>query len=661
MLLNAFRVRPEDRALAAAVRVALIEALYGSQLSLVIGAALGISISALIAFYCPSPWIYLCGALVTATGLLRILSFGMFKPGAPDGDAKIWEHIYEAGAFAYAFFVGLLTLCTFIVSDDLRLHLVAAFMSTGYSAGACCRNTGRPVLALAQLLAAALPLTLAPFFKPSLPGFVVAGANLLYIAVLTDITLRTYKTVLEAFVDRQEKLRMATVYEQLSRTDPLTGLDNRANLNSHLDALLAREGEQRVAVLWLDLDRFKQINDTLGHGMGDAVLRVVAKRLSSLRESQGCVARFGGDEFIVTLPGAGEAEALARADDFIESLRRPVMLDTTQVDISCSIGVALSDQAGTADEMLRHADVALYEAKAAGRNCVRLFDPEMERRLMETRQIERDLKLALANREMEVHFQPVVDLRTFHITCFEALLRWKHPIKGLISPGLFIPIAESSNTIGPITEWVLQEACAQAVLWPQDKAVAVNISAALLTDRNLPAMVSNTLLRTGLPPRRLHLEITETALLADDPNVHHVLDALKNIGASLSLDDFGTGYSSLSHLCKHQFDIIKIDRSFLNNVEARSESRAVIQAISGLASSLDLTVVAEGIETFEQLQYIVRQGCSAGQGYFFAKPMPGAAVPTYLAGALEHLARFTREEIMAGAPKRPNRRSRSVA
>ncbi len=661
MLLNAFRVRPEDRALAAAVRVALIEALYASHLSLIIGAALGMAISALIAFYCPSPWIYLCGGLITATGLLRILSFGMFRPGSANADARVWERIYETGAFAYAFFVGLLTLCTFIVSDDLRLHLVAAFMSTGYSAGACCRNTGRPVLALAQLLAAALPLTLAPFFNPSLPGFMVAGANLLYIAVLTDITLRTYRTVLEAFVDRQEKLRMATIYEQLSRTDPLTGLDNRANLNTHLDALLAQEG-QRVAVLWLDLDRFKQINDTLGHGMGDAVLRVVAKRLSALRTPEGCVARFGGDEFIVTLPAAGEKEALARAEDFIDSLRRPITLDMTQVDISCSIGIALSDQAGSADEMLRHADVALYEAKAAGRNCVRLFDPEMERRLMETRQIERDLKPALANREMEVHFQPVVDLRTFSITCFEALLRWNHPEKGLISPALFIPIAEASNNIAPITEWVLQEACAQAVLWPDDKAVAVNISAALLIDRGLPAMISNTLLRTGLPPRRLHLEITETALLADDPNVRHVLDALKSIGASLSLDDFGTGYSSLSHLCKHQFDIIKIDRSFLDNVEARSESRAVIQAISGLASSLDLTVVAEGIETFEQLQYVVRQGCSAGQGYFFARPMPGTAVADYLAGPAQDLARFTEQEVMmADIVRRPARRNRNAA
>jgi EAL domain-containing protein (putative c-di-GMP-specific phosphodiesterase class I) len=299
--------------------------------------------------------------------------------------------------------------------------------------------------------------------------------------------------------------------------------------------------------------------------------------------------------------------------------------------------------------------VALYEAKAAGRNCIRLFDPEMERRLLENKQIETDLKKALANKEMEVHYQPVVDLADFRIKGFEALLRWHHPVNGSVPPSLFIPIAETSHSISPITEWVLMESCVEAMRWPGDITVAVNISAVLLTDRTLPNMVSDTLLKSGLPPRRLHLEITETALLADDPDVRYVLDMLKRIGTSLSLDDFGTGFSSLSHLCRYRFDSIKIDRSFLNNVESRSESRAVIQAVSGLASSLDLTVVAEGIETFEQLQYVVKQGCSAGQGYFFAKPMPASAVLPYLSTADDELARFTKDEVLAAEPPRKTR------
>jgi len=647
MLLNFFKIRTDDTELAGAVRVALLKALYSSHLSLIIGTSLGLAISALVAWYCPNPWIILCGCLISATGLLRVLSFGMFKPGAADANARIWERIYETGAFAYALFVGQLTLLSFAVSDDLRIQLVTSFMSTGYAAGACGRNTGRPLLALCQLVVCSLPLSIAAVIKPSMPTILIGIANILYIGVLTDITLRTYKTVLDAFVDRQEKLRMATVYEHLSKTDPLTGIDNRTILKTNLDKLL-EEARSRISILWLDLDRFKQINDTLGHATGDAVLRTISHRLSVMHERGGRIARFGGDEFIVTLPVRDEAEAMATAEELIAAIRQPVHINNVQVDISGSIGISISGDASDSDELLRHADVALYEAKAAGRNCIRLFDPEMERRLLENKQIERDLKKALGNQEMEVHFQPVVDLDDFRIKGFEALLRWHHPTNGSVPPSLFIPIAEASHSIGPITEWVLHESCAQAMSWPGDIAVAVNISAALLTDRSLPNLVSDTLLKTGLPPRRLHLEITETALLADDPDVRYVLDTLKRIGTSLSLDDFGTGFSSLSHLCRHRFDIIKIDRSFLNNVESRSESRAVIQAVSGLASSLDLTVVAEGIETFEQLQYVVRQGCSAGQGYFFAKPMPASSVQAYLITADEELAQFSKEQVMAG-------------
>jgi len=660
VLLNFFKLRTDDTELAAAVRVALLKALYSSHLSLIIGTTLGFVISALVAWYCPNPWIIACGILISATGLLRVLSFGMFTPGSADANARIWERIYEGGAFAYALFVGQLTLLSFIVSDDMRIQLVTSFMSTGYAAGACGRNTGRPLLALGQLLACSLPLSIAALIDPSMPTIVLSIANLLYIAVLTDITLRTYKTVLDAFVDRQEKLRMATVYEHLSKTDPLTGIDNRTILKTNLDKLL-EEGGRRISILWLDLDRFKQINDTLGHATGDAVLRTISHRLSIMHERGGRIARFGGDEFIVTLPVDNEEEAIATAEELIAAIRLPVHINTIQVDISGSIGISISAENSDSDELLRHADVALYEAKAAGRNCIRLFDPEMERRLLENKQIEQDLRKALANKEMEVHYQPVVDLNDFRIKGFEALLRWHHPVNGSVPPSLFIPIAEGSHSIAPITEWVLQQACEQAMTWADDIAVAVNISAVLLRDRTLPNLVSDTLLKTGLPPRRLHLEITETALLADDPDVRYVLDTLKRIGTSLSLDDFGTGFSSLSHLCRHKFDTIKIDRSFLNNVESRSESRAVIQAVSGLASSLDLTVVAEGIETFEQLQYVVKQGCSAGQGYFFAKPMPASAIPSYLATADEELAQFSKEQVIAMAPPTRRNRSRHIA
>ncbi len=283
----------------------------------------------------------------------------------------------------------------------------------------------------------------------------------------------------------------------------------------------------------------------------------------------------------MTLPVKDETEAMETAEELIRAIRLPVTINHIQVDISGSIGISISSEDSDSDELLRHADVALYEAKAAGRNCIRLFDPEMERRLLENKQIEADLKKALANKEMEVHYQPVVDLADFRIKGFEALLRWHHPVNGSVPPSLFIPIAETSHSISPITEWVLME-----VLHGGDALAGRHHGRGQYFGRpadrpDSPNVVSDTLLKSGLPPRRLHLEITETALLADDPDVRYVLDMLKRIGTSLSLDDFGTGFSSLSHLCRYRFDSIKIDRSFLNNVESRSESRAVIQAASG--------------------------------------------------------------------------------
>ncbi|MET0365287.1 MAG: EAL domain-containing protein, partial [Sphingobium sp.] len=546
MLRSVLNSWTDDHDLRTAVRVALLKALFASRASLIVGAGLGIALASVVAWYCPSPWLIGCGLLLAVVGILRVVSFGLFKPGHADRHAWKWEIVYQAGAIAFALLVGMETLLTILISGDLRLHVLTAFMSTGYAAGAAGRNTGRPVLALLQLHICALPLTIAMLIQPSLPGMIVAIGNLLYIAVIADITLRTYQTVLEAYIDRQEKLRLAKVYEKLSKTDPLTGIDNRTTLKDNLDVLLS-QNLHRVAVLWLDLDRFKQINDTLGHGSGDVVLHTVAARLKSIIGTRGTIARFGGDEFVLVLSVTGGDEAVAIAESVITAINAPIDLGHMQVDVSASVGISLSDNGIEGDELLRHADVALYEAKAAGRRCVKLFDPEMERLLLQNKQIERDLKHALDNDEMAVYFQPVVCLETLRVKSFEALLRWRHPEAGHVPPSVFIPIAETTHSIKPITEWVLKQSCLQAVQWPEDVAVAVNISAVCLSDRTLPSLVATTLLTTGIPPRRLHLEITETALLADDPDIKFVLEALKGLGVSLSLDDFGTGYSSLSH------------------------------------------------------------------------------------------------------------------
>jgi len=629
VLLNVFRVATRDEELRKAVRSALLDALYASKLSLIIGLFIGTSMVAIVCYDTPSPWLIVCAVMLSLTGLGRVVTFGMFKPGS--GVHSKWDILYHGGAWLYAGLMGQFTFLTILLTSNSSLHMLTAVTSTGYAAGAASRNTGRPLIAIGLLFLCSLPMSIALLIKWSFLNLLLSITNLLFIMVVIDITLQTYKTVLTAFIDREEKLRLTTVYEKLSKTDPLTGIDNRVTLKANLDALL-RSGKTTVAVLWLDLDRFKQINDTLGHAAGDVVLHAVAARLKKLAGEQGKIARFGGDEFIVVVPVAGAEAALAFGEEVRRTISQPEASDGTTIDFSASIGLSISTPGQqSADDLLRHADVALYEAKAKGRNCVVIFDPEMEERLLKNKQIENDLKRAIPNGELELYFQPIVDLKSGHVASFEALLRWHHPVHGGIPPGLFIPIAEATGQIDAITEWVLDAACAAAAKWPEDISVCVNISPPLLKARKLPPMVLEALLKHGLQPRRLELEITESVLVEDNPNVRVVLDGFQKLGIRLSLDDFGTGFSSLSYLCRYRFDVIKIDRSFTSDVYRSSEARAVVQAISTLADSLDLTVVAEGIETQQQLDYIRSQGCAEGQGYYFARPMPLGDVKDFLA------------------------------
>jgi diguanylate cyclase (GGDEF)-like protein len=629
MLLNVFRIATRDEELRKAVRSALLDALYASKLSLIIGLFIGTSMVTIVAYGCPSPWLIGCAILLSLTGLARVVTFGMFQPGS--GVHNKWDILYHAGAWIYAALIGQFTFLTILLSDNASFHMLTAVTSTGYAAGAAARNTGRPEIAIGLLLLCSLPLSIALLIDPTILNILLSVTNIMFIMVVIDITLQTYKTVLTAFIDREEKRRLTAVYEKLSKTDPLTGIDNRVTLKANLDALL-RTGNTTVAVLWLDLDRFKQINDTLGHAAGDVVLHAVAARLKKLAGERGKIARFGGDEFIVVVPVAGAEAALAFGEEVRRTICEPEASDGLSIDFSASIGLSISTAGQqSADDLLRHADVALYEAKAKGRNCVVIFDPEMEERLLKNKQIENDLKRAIPNGELELYFQPIVDLKTGRINSFEALLRWHHPVHGGIPPGLFIPIAEATNQIDVITEWVLDSACAAAAKWPDDVSVCVNISPPLLKTRKLPPMVLEALLKHGLQPRRLELEITESVLVEDNPNVRVVLDGFQKLGIRLSLDDFGTGFSSLSYLCRYRFDVIKIDRSFTSDVYRSSEARAVVQAISTLADSLDLTVVAEGIETQQQLDYIRSQGCADGQGYYFARPMPLGDIPAFLA------------------------------
>jgi diguanylate cyclase (GGDEF)-like protein len=375
----------------------------------------------------------------------------------------------------------------------------------------------------------------------------------------------------------------------------------------------------------MDLDRFKAVNDTLGHPAGDTLLRLVSLRLRDVIGEAGQVGRLGGDEFEVVLPATSSKDELSElAQGIIDSLSRPYTINGTAVSIGASVGIVTSDYDDrTPDDLMRDADLALYAAKAAGKGCYRFFAPEMHEAARERQLMESDLRVALEKDQLKVFFQPCVDATSEAVTGFEALIRWFHPEHGPVSPAEFIPLAEEIQLINEIGEWVLRTACEEAVKWPDHVSVAVNLSPVQFKSPALPTMVRAMLSETALAANRLELEITEGVFLSNDEHVHDMIRSLKNIGVKLALDDFGTGYSSLSYLQRVPFDKIKVDQSFVRGAsDPQSRNAALIRAMVGLASDLKMQTTAEGVETSQVLQLVRDLGCSLVQGYYFGKPMP---------------------------------------
>ena len=413
---------------------------------------------------------------------------------------------------------------------------------------------------------------------------------------------------------------------QLARFDPLTGLANRALFRESLDDALARAVRtgKSCALLFIDLDRFKAVNDTLGHGAGDRLLRETAGRLRDAIGGGATIARLGGDEFAVMLPDASarRAETIARA--IVARLAQPFDLDGHAASIGASVGFALGpDDGASVDKLLKNADLALYEVKSNGRGAACRFVPAIAQKADERRALETDLAVALERGELALAFQPVVEASDEHIVGFEALLRWRHPVLGNIPPDKFIPVAEATGLIVPIGAWVIETACAWAARWPAHVRIAVNLSPVQIDDPQLIETVQRALRVNGLDPGRLELEITESLFLNEKPATIATLAALRGLGVAFALDDFGTGYSSLGYLQKAAFSRIKIDRSFVSRaLQPGSEAGAIIQAIVTLAHSLDMTTTAEGTETRAEFEFCRKIGCEQVQGYLFGRPMP---------------------------------------
>jgi diguanylate cyclase (GGDEF)-like protein len=451
--------------------------------------------------------------------------------------------------------------------------------------------------------------------------------------------------VIEDVTDRKtSEARIA----HLAHYDALTNLPNRVHFREQLEQALKRvKRGEKIAVLFLDLDKFKGVNDTLGHQGGDELLKTVAERLKGCVRETDVVARLGGDEFAIVQTDIGDEAAAAELAERVHSaLRQPCELEGNRLSMDASIGIAMAPADGTeADLLLQNADLAMYGAKAGGRATYRFFEAEMDAEMKARRALEFDLRQAIMCGELELFYQPLVNIRDKRVVAREALLRWRHPTRGFVSSAEFIPVAEDAGIVNQLGEFALRNACFQAASWRDDIHVTVNVSPVQFKNDSLVPLVVNSLAESGLPARRLELEITESVLLHDDEMTLRILHQLRQLGVRIAMDDFGTGYSSLNYLRRFPFDKIKIDKSFIEHIADDPSSLAMVQAVISIAKSRDIATTAEGVEKQEQLELLRALGCTEMQGYLFSRPKPAAEFGAMLLPK------------QADAPPKPQRRS----
>jgi len=458
-----------------------------------------------------------------------------------------------------------------------------------------------------------------------------ADGTLIDLAIYSrQLVYRDQPAVLLALMDITERKRAEARLAFMAQHDALTGLPNRNLLRQHMDEIMlhTRRGAEKIAVLVLGIDNFKAVNDTLGHGIGDKLLRGVGKRLRSMLREEDTLARLNSDEFAIVQSGLTRPEdAVLLARRLLEAIGDPFLLDGHSVVIGASIGIAMAPGDGDESEkLLKHADMALSRAKNDARGTFSFFEAGMDARAQSRRKIEIDLRDAIQNDVLRPYYQPLIDLASGRITGFEALVRWPHPERGMISPAEFIPVAEETGLINGLGGLMLRRACMDAALWPADVRVAVNLSPLQFRVGNLLSVVMDALKQSGLPAKRLELEITETLLLEKSSQVLATLHALRALGVRISMDDFGTGYSSLSYLRSFPFDKIKIDQSFVRDLGSNRDAQAIVRSIISLGIGLGVTITAEGVETEAELSCLRAEGCHEGQGFLFSHARPNAEI-----------------------------------
>ena len=613
------------------VRQTLVKTLYGQPSSMAIGAVCGIITNGAAAYVSRNAFLVAGAILLSIVAIGRVVAALYLRRPGHRRNARVLEIVYETGAFTYSALAGLMSAFAIWAMIDPAVQMLLLGNAIGYGVGISARNAGRPVIALGQLFLCLIPPILACFLSGNLALAMLGFGMLMLLPAMVEITLNVFQVLRRSISTAETSQKLADKMQQLARTDVVTGLANRAGLNHQMvERLMVVGSDRKLALFWMDLDRFKEVNDTLGHPVGDRVLTEIARRLQALELDDTTIARFGGDEFIVVTEVGSRKESEDVAQAILAAINRPIRIDADRLELGASMGIALMpDDGSDFDTLMQSADLALYDAKINGRNRATFFDGSMTRDLVRRKEIEAELRHAIQRDELSIFFQPIVDLETGRIRTFEALVRWFHPERGEMRPDEFIPVAEDTGLIITLGNWITQQAAKACAQWPEDVTIAVNLSPIQIRAPGAALGILAALREARLDPTRLELEVTESLFLEDSENTARFIEELSGHGVRFALDDFGTGYSSLAYIDKFPFKKIKVDRSFVSGKDVGRKSEAIIRAVAEMGNQLEMDIVAEGLETVEQVQAVKNAGCTLGQGYYFSR-----AVPDYLAAIL---------------------------